>query len=284
MRRARRTRPASLRQAARAGNLTLLDRDGREQAVLPGSFPWEPHFSPDGRRVAYAAGGPGPETGDVWAGEVWLNDVWITDVVSGTTQRVTADGKDNNEPRWSPDGTAAAYSSAITPGDKAIFVQTLDGAGPRPLTRGPGLQWPSDWTPDGRAVLFTETRAGGSADIWIQPLDGAARPYLATPAQEHEPRVSPDARWVAYSSDETRPPVNPALCAHAVVRLRRAVGRPVDTEPSVRQGARPYSARRAAAGSARAARRAGSQLATSVAVASAAAARPSTPGSAALTP
>jgi Tol biopolymer transport system component len=127
--------------------------------------------------VAYAAGGPGPETGDVWAGEVWLNDVWITDVVSGTTQRVTADGKDNNELRWSPDGTAVAYSSAITPGDKAIFVQTLDGAGPRPLTRGPGLQWPSDWTPDGRAVLFTETRAGGSADIWIQPLDGAARPY-----------------------------------------------------------------------------------------------------------
>jgi hypothetical protein len=38
----------------------------------------------------------------------------------------------------------------------------------------------------------------------VQPADGsAARPYAATPAEETAARVSPDGRWVAYTSDES---------------------------------------------------------------------------------
>jgi len=41
-------------------------------------------------------------------------------------------------------------------------------------------------------------------DLWIQPLDGgAARPYLTGPGDQADVRVSPDGRWVAYSSSAT---------------------------------------------------------------------------------
>jgi Tol biopolymer transport system component len=184
--------------------LTLTDRAGREQTVLPGSVPWEPRFSPDGRRIAYAASGRGPDLGDVWAGDVWPNDVWIADLASAATERITTDGNDNNEPTWTRDGTALAYSSARLPDAKDIFLQTLDGARTRRIVGRPGLQFPFDFTADGRTLLFGDEPPGGTLDIWIQPLDGAAaRPYLATRAHEYDARISPDGRWVAYASDET---------------------------------------------------------------------------------
>jgi hypothetical protein len=184
--------------------LALVDRSGRERATLPGSVPWEPQFSPDGRRIAYAANGLALEPGDLWAGDVWRNDIWITDLTSGATQRLTTDGMDNNEPRWSPDGTAITYSSATGPRDKDIFVRKLDGSPPRRLVERPGFQWPSSIAADGSGLLFIDETPGGTQDIWIQPTDGtAARAYVATAAQEAGARISPDGRWVAYTSDET---------------------------------------------------------------------------------
>ena len=42
-------------------------------------------------------------------------------------------------------------------------------------------------------------------DIFVAPLDSprVARPFVATSADEETPRLSPDGRWLAYSSDET---------------------------------------------------------------------------------
>jgi serine/threonine-protein kinase len=192
------------RVSAGRSKLTLTDRAGQEQRVLPGSVPWAPQFSPDGRRIAYAASGRGPDPGDVWAADVWPNDVWITDLASGATERITTDGNDNNEPTWTRDGTALAYSSARLPDAKDIFLRTLDGARTRRVVRRPGLQYPSDFAVDGRTLLFDDEPPGGTQDIWLQPLDGAAaRPYLATRANEYGAHFSPDGRWVAYVSDET---------------------------------------------------------------------------------
>ena len=49
---------------------------------------------------------------------------------------------------------------------------------------------------------------GGSQtgnDLWILPVSGkgAAKPFLATPFNEENGRLSPDGRWVAYESDQS---------------------------------------------------------------------------------
>src|SRR5437868_7327714 len=49
-----------------------------------------------------------------------------------------------------------------------------------------------------------EQTASNQHDILVQPADGsAARPYAATAANETAARISPDGRWVAYTSDES---------------------------------------------------------------------------------
>ena len=42
-------------------------------------------------------------------------------------------------------------------------------------------------------------------DIWIAPVDSpmTLRPFVATPADEAEPSVSPDGKWLAYVSNES---------------------------------------------------------------------------------
>jgi serine/threonine-protein kinase len=173
--------------------LIVVDRAGRSLREIPGNRPWTPRFSPDGRRVAYGAFGPGRET----------SDLWVTDIDAGTTRRLTDDGGDANDPQWSSDGATVAYS-ASAPGGKDVVTQPLSGGTARVLAARDGTQFPSDWLRDGSALLVTEEAGPNQHDILVQPADGSpARPYAATSADETAARFSPDARWVAYTSDES---------------------------------------------------------------------------------
>jgi serine/threonine-protein kinase len=175
------------------GNLSLaiFDRTGRQVQAIQAERPWTPRFSRDGGSVAYGAFGEGRST----------SDLWVTDLDAGVTKRLTNDDVDANDPQWSPDGTSIAYS-ASAPGGKDLELIPLKDGNPRELAVRGGTQFPSDWLRDGSALLVTEEAGSGGYDILVQPADGsAARTYLATSASESAARVSPDGRWVAYTSD-----------------------------------------------------------------------------------
>ena len=173
--------------------LSVVDRAGREVLTLAGYAPWGPRFSPDGRRVAYAA----------IARDRAKADIWIADSKSGAPQRFTTDGNGNDDAQWSPDGRAIIYSAGPDVG-KDIFQRSLDGGAARSLLRRPGAQWPSDWSRDGKVLLFTDGKPDNTMGVWLQPLDsGAARPYIDTPFTEAGGRLSPNGSWVAYTSNET---------------------------------------------------------------------------------
>ncbi|MDB4877055.1 MAG: protein kinase [Gemmatimonadetes bacterium] len=176
--------------------LTVFDRAGRPLREIPGNRPWTPRFSPDGHRVAYGAFGPGRET----------SDLWVTDLDAGTTLRLTDDDADANDPQWSSDGSAIAYS-VNAPGGKDVVTRPLARGTAHVLAARDGAQFPSDWLRDGSALLVTEEAGPNKHDILVQPADGSpARPYAATPADETAARISPDGRWVAYTSDESGRP------------------------------------------------------------------------------
>ncbi len=172
--------------------LSVVDRTGRMVRALPAERPWTPRFSPDGHSVAYGAFGAGRHT----------SDLWVTDLESGTTRRITDDDADANDPQWSADGKSIAYS-VRTPDGKDVVVRRLDGGTVRMMPRD-GMEFPSDWLRDGSALLVTHEAGNDRHDILVQPADGsAARAYVATGADETAARVSPDGRWVAYTSDES---------------------------------------------------------------------------------
>src|SRR5262245_25987785 len=65
-----------------------------------------------------------------------------------------------------------------------------------------------DWSKDGRFIIFGEVNPKTINDLWILPIDGERKPYpyLRTPFTEREARFSPDAKWIAYVSDQSARP------------------------------------------------------------------------------
>ena len=83
-------------------------------------------------------------------------------------------------------------------------MRKIRGGAPSVLAQREGTQFASDWLRDGSALLVTEETANNRRDILVQPVDGSpAWPYAATSADETAARISPDGRWVAYTSDES---------------------------------------------------------------------------------
>jgi hypothetical protein len=174
-------------------SLTVVDRAGRPLRTIVADRPWTPRFSPDGRQVAYGAFGRGRST----------SDLWVTDLEAGTTRRLTDDGNDSNDPQWSAQGTTVAYSVSASDG-KDLEMRPVGAGNPTMLATRPGTQYASDWLRDGSALLVTEETGDGKHDILVQPADGSTPwAYAATSADETAARVSPDGRWVAYTSDES---------------------------------------------------------------------------------
>ena len=63
---------------------------------------------------------------------------------------------------------------------------------------------PGGWSPDGAILFFDVDSVNHGLDLWtVTPaLAGSARSVLRTPFNEAQPAISPDGRWLAYSSDE----------------------------------------------------------------------------------
>ena len=174
-------------------SLTVVDRTGRTLRTIAANRPWTPRFSPDGRQVAYGAFGSGRST----------SDVWVTDLDAGTTRRLTDDENDSNDPQWDARGARVAYSVSA-PDGKDLLMRPVGAGDPSILATRAGTQFASDWLRDGSALLVTEETSSNQHDILVQPADGSAPwPYAATSADETAARVSPDGRWVAYTSDES---------------------------------------------------------------------------------
>ena len=81
---------------------------------------------------------------------------------------------------------------------------TASGVGDDVISTEETRNWalmPEDWSRDGRWVFFGVTEKTGW-DVWA--LDRNTRksaPVLNSAANEVQPRLSPDGRWLAYVSD-----------------------------------------------------------------------------------
>jgi Tol biopolymer transport system component len=62
-----------------------------------------------------------------------------------------------------------------------------------------------EWTPDGKALIYETSDPKTSGDIWRLDLEGSlkATAVIQTPFNEHNSRLSPDGKWIAYSSNES---------------------------------------------------------------------------------
>ena len=174
--------------------LTWFDRQGNPAGTVgdPGDYE-APAISPDGSRVAVAMG------------PAKSRDIWTLDVARGTSTRFTFDPARDDDPAWSPDGKNIAFSSNRG-AQMDLYIKPADGSGEEKLLLKTDEQKSVDsWTRDGRFLLFDSDGAKTGGDMWALPFPGAAKPVLLLRTQFSEglSRVSPDERWLAYTSNES---------------------------------------------------------------------------------
>jgi Tol biopolymer transport system component len=122
----------------------------------------DPHWSRDGKRIAY---GTEPVT-DPYSRAV-RSELWIVDVASGQTTKLL-DG-DGVQPVWSPGDKRIAYW-ANTGGQRDIWTIAPAGGEPVAVTKDAFTDWAPEWSPDGRWLYFVSDR-GGSPNLWRMPMD-----------------------------------------------------------------------------------------------------------------
>ena len=173
--------------------LVSVDRAGVARPLLEARRPYEDlSLSPDGRRLALTI-----------EGLTW--NVWVLELARGTLSRLTPE-HDNRDPLWTPDSKRIVYTS-FRAGRYGLYWKPVDGSGPEEqLTSSENVHFPGPWTPDGRAMVFNEVAPGGDGtNFFVLPLDGdrKPRPLRQTKFEEILLALSPDGRWLAYTSTET---------------------------------------------------------------------------------
>lgn len=108
----------------------------------------EPALSPDGTRVAVAV-----TTIDAEA-NTYRSAIWMVPVEGGTPAQLTAGGKRDTSPRWSPDGTRLAFLSDRDTETPQLWLIPVGGGEARRVTDLENAVTDPVWSPDGRRVAF----------------------------------------------------------------------------------------------------------------------------------
>lgn len=179
-------------EAAADNQLVWFDRSGKRLSVLGAVGRYRnPELSPDGSRLAVVQTDP--------AGR---SDVWIVDLARGVTTRLTLDASNvHNLPLWTPGGSSLVVRESAGQG----LVEWPAGR------TGAERQFstidfdPNSYSPDGRYIAYTILNPETNRDIGVMPLAGDRKPFLLlhSVANETHGQISPNGRWIAYTSDES---------------------------------------------------------------------------------
>ncbi|MEP6508768.1 MAG: protein kinase, partial [Gemmatimonadales bacterium] len=173
----------------------LVNRSGSTPLMVSERAIADARYSPDGSRIAFSIR------------EAGRTDIWIHTVSSGSLDRLTAAGTVNDRVEWSPDGRRVIYRTDRN-GPTTLWWQTIDGSLPAERISPPGLNVPvfeGVITPDGKTLVFRVDTPNRLRDILSVSMSGdrTITPVLATDADELNPRISPDGKWMAYVSAES---------------------------------------------------------------------------------
>jgi Tol biopolymer transport system component len=120
---------------------------------------FQPDYSPDGTRIAFAS----DRTGSY--------EIWVADGEGHQPMQITSfGGPQTGSPRWSRDGRWIAFDSRPD-GHSDIYVVNAGGGEPRRLTNESAEDRTPFWSPDGRWVYFVSNRSGTN-QIWRVPFEG----------------------------------------------------------------------------------------------------------------
>jgi serine/threonine protein kinase/Tol biopolymer transport system component len=189
--------PVAPTPAEGAQTLVWVNREGKEEPLAaPANNYAQPKISPDGRRIALAIG------------PMLNEDIYIWDIIRKTMTRLTFDKSREMVPVWTPDSKRIVYHSqhenATTGG---VYWKAADGTGEvEKLCSAPDRTiFPWSLSTDGKSLLMQELISNVHADIGLLSMEGdhVRKLLLHSEYSQAQPEISPDGRWLAYSSTES---------------------------------------------------------------------------------
>ena len=149
-------------------------------------------LSPDGQRLALTVARTNSNENDIWIKQL--------DRTSGTLTKLTFEGNNLN-PVWTPNGQRVLYAGVSS----ALRSRRADGTGAvDTLLRSRRDFWTVVLTPDSNTFLLRLSTTPTADIVLAHRGDTATVPLVASPAfNETSPALSPDGRWLAYTSDES---------------------------------------------------------------------------------
>jgi Tol biopolymer transport system component len=180
-------------------SIVWVDRNGKEEPLSAEPNDYRtPRISPDGTKVTWT----------VVAGE--KADIWTWDISRETPTRLTFDGL-NRYPLWTPDGGRIAFAKgdARSGLSMSIYWKAADGTGAEEKlgSAQDQLLLPWSWSKDGNTMALFEAdiSAGINYNVGILSMEGNRewKSLLKENYIEFQPKISPDGKWVAYTSSES---------------------------------------------------------------------------------
>jgi serine/threonine-protein kinase len=175
----------------RSGQVTQVPGGDSLRAVGNGGL----NLSPDGRFLAF-------DQEDAATGRT---DVFIKALPDGPVSRLTFERNQNIRPAWSTDGREILWVSEQN-GIQELWRQRADGSGQPERAFGEQRPvWDGRWSPDGGWLIYrTDDLAPGAGDILALNLrDSSVVTVAGTQFEETGPELSPDGRWIAFSSSRS---------------------------------------------------------------------------------
>ncbi len=183
----------------------IQTQSGERRALIsqPGTAQFSPAWSPDGKRIAYAAAGGGQ------------SGIHVVETAEGSADLALSAHEGDHSPQWSPDGSWIAFASDPALGKRALFAPQPDAQAEIYLVRpdGSGLLLLVSglpfadfcWTAEGDRIVFTQrpdaqtgstglnlasVRTDGSQLQGITSVEGAAFSPTAAAGGGLEPRLT----------------------------------------------------------------------------------------------
>ena len=175
------------------GVMVWVDRNGKEQQIpVSPNYHGTSRVSPDATKIAVTIGSEN-------------TDIYVYDFTRQTLRRLTYDKSIDSAPAWTPDGKRIVFRSNRN--GEGIYWKRADGNGEveKLLSVPDRVLFPSSFSPDGKILAFTAVSQSTDEDIGILSLNGRREWKLLLQEKhgENNPQISPDGRFVAYSSNET---------------------------------------------------------------------------------
>ena len=186
-----------------------MNADGSDPRRVTNStrLDFNPIFSPDGKRIAFASRADQPSM---------IHEIHVISVDGTDRRRFTNEGEDNSaQPRWSRNGRQILFVrhpivkrnyKDLTADERVqvkhaqeLMVMSADGSNVRPLTSNTAQDCCASWARDGR-IFFVSDR-DGSAHVYVMNADGTEPKMIANGGIVKQPEISPEGRRFVYTRE-----------------------------------------------------------------------------------